>query len=265
MRNRWGLVGLIVALVAVLALSVTLAQTAPQSGTVKPKAAAAAPSQDLSGAWEPPFVYEDTAHLGVYGTPLRGAPPMTPWAQTKFATAHVGGVVGTGDEDNDPHLHCDPEGMPRMMGGLLEIIQIPGRILILLESDNSRRIIWTDGRALPKDPDPTWAGYSVGRWEGDTLVVDTIGFDDRSWLNGAGYPHSDAMHITERFRRADNDTLELNTTIEDPKAYTKPWVNNRKFKLKPKGYEFVEDLCVPSDEELFLKNVREPAAPKPSK
>ena len=257
---RKGLLGSIVVVVAVLVLSVTGAQTSPQSGT------AAAPSHDLSGVWLIKQTYQDAAHLGVYGTPMRGVPPMTAWAKEKYAVAHPGGVVGTGDEDNDPALHCDPTGMPRIMGeGPFEFIQIPGRILVLIEDAYARRTIWMDGRALPKDPDPTWYGYSVGRWEGDTLVVDTVGLDERSWLNGAGYPHSDQAHIVERIHRKDHDNLEVATTITDPKAYTQPWVNPpRVYLLKPK-YEMQEALCVPEDEQSFLKSVREPADPNAHK
>jgi hypothetical protein len=117
----------------------------------------------------------------------------------------------------------------------------------------------------PSDPDPTWYGYSVGKWEGDTLVVDTIGFNDKSWIDGWGNPHSDAMHVVERYRRVDHNTLELSMTIGDPKAYTKPLVGDPKvFTLHPK-YELVESLCVPEDEESFLEKVRQPAIEKPGK
>jgi hypothetical protein len=266
MRERF--IGSIVVLVTVLAFSSVMpAQTAPQSRTPKVQTAAPARAHDLSGVWLIKQEYLDSARLGVYGAPMRGVPPMTAWARARYAGAKPGSVAGTGAEDNDPALHCDPPGMPRIIGaGPFEIIQIPGRILILFEDFYTRRTIWTDGRDLPKDPDPTWYGYSVGRWEGDTLVVDTVGFDDRSWLNGGGYPHSDAMHVVERFRRPDHDTLELSMTIDDPKAYTKPWVSNapRVFKLKPK-YELLEAPCVPEDEESFLKSVREPAATKSNK
>jgi hypothetical protein len=263
---RKGLVGSIVVLLAAVALCVTSGRAAPQSGTSNSKSAVFDP-HDLSGVWLIKQTYLDPAHLGVYGTPMRGVPPMTPWAKEKYAVAHPGGVVGTGDEDNDPALHCDPTGMPRIMGeGPFEFIQIPGRILVLIEDAYARRTIWMDGRPLPKDPDPTWYGYSVGRWEGDTLVIDTIGLDDRSWLNGAGYPHSDAAHIVERIHRPSHDTLEISTTITDSKAYTQPWVSNapRVYLLKPK-YEMQEALCVPEDEQSFLKSVREPAAPKAGK
>ncbi len=268
MRRRF--MSPIIALLAVVAFSfLTLAQTAPQPGTANPNPQAPAPAHDLSGVW---LFDTDRYHAsfnkpGLYGLSTRQAPPMTPWAQERYNAAKPGSRGGTGADDNDPTLHCDPPGMPRIMGpGPFEIIQIPGRILIHFEDFYTRRTIWMDGRAVPKDPDPTWYGYSVGKWEGDTLVVDTVGVNDRSWLNGGGYPHSEAMHVVERYRRVDRDTLELSMTIDDPKAYTKPWVSTapQVYKLKPK-LELLELACVPEDEESFLKNVREPAAPKPSK
>ena len=151
-------------------------------------------------------------------------------------------------------------------GGPFEIVAVPGRILILYEDFQARRQIWMDGRPLPSDPDPTWYGYSVGKWDGDTLVVDTIGFNDKTWLDGDGHPHSDAMRIEERYRRVSQDTLELTMKIDDPKAYAKPWLSTEPkiFKLRPK-LELMELPCVPENEENFLKTVREPAAPKPTK
>lgn len=261
--------------VTVLVLSVAVARTVPQSTAAGAAAESATfDPHDLSGVWLIKQVYLDPNHLGNYGgpnsevngAPLRGIPAMTPWAKEKFATAHPGGVVGSGDEDNDPTLHCDPTGMPRIMGeGPFEFIQIPGRILVLIEDAYARRTIWMDGRPLPKDPDPTWYGYSVGRWEGDTLVVETVGLDERSWLSGTGYPHSDELHITERIRRRDHNTLETSMTLTDPKAYMGPWTMAPKtFLLKPK-YELQEALCVPEDEQSFLKSVREPADPKAKK
>jgi hypothetical protein len=152
--------------------------------------------------------------------------------------------------------------MPRIMGGAFEIIQIPGRILLYFESDHVHREVWMDGRELPKDPDPTWYGYSVGKWDGDTLVVDTIGFNDKTWIDSWGNPHSEDMRVVERYRRVDHDTLELKMTVIDPKAYTAPLVSSPKtFSLHPK-YELVESLCVPEDEKTFLDRVREPAFEK---
>jgi hypothetical protein len=260
-------VSLIVALMAVFACSLlALAQPEPQSQVEHSKAPALAPPHDLSGVW---LMDEKRYHVDprLYGPPSKEVPPKTPWAQQRYAEAKPGSRGGTGDSDNDPALHCDPVGFPRIMGaGPFEIIQIPGRILIFFEDQHARREIWMDGRSLPNDPDPTWYGYSVGRWDGDTLVVDTVGFNDRSWLDGNGDPHSDEMRVEERYRRPDDNTLELSMTINDPKSYTKPWVSTEPkiYKLRPK-LELLESACVPEDEAFFLKTVREPAAPKPTK
>jgi hypothetical protein len=264
-------VGSAVAMLAVLGFSsVALPQTAQQSGTAKPRTAERGSPHDLSGVWLPP----DPQVLDrIVGYNNRGASDggfakdisRTPWGEARYDAAKPGFGPRRAPGGNDPILHCDPVGMPRIMGGAFEILQIPGRIVMLFESSHEHRAIWVDGRELPKDPDPTWYGYSVGRWNGDTLVVDTSGFNDKSWIDSWGNPHSDAMHVVERYRRLDRNTLELIMTIDDPKAYTKPLVGNPKiFTLHPK-YELVESLCVPEDEESFLERVRRPAIGNPSK
>jgi hypothetical protein len=189
---------------------------------------------------------------------------MTPLGEGRFkANAGKPGY-------DDPTFHCDQPGLPRVALGQapFEIIQIPGRILMFYEDFHAHRQIWMDGRSLPTDPDPTWYGYSVGRWEGDTLLVETNGFNDKSWLDGNGHPHSDAMRVVERYRRLDHETLELTMTIDDPETYTGPVVNKspKTFKLAPKvgpKAGILELLCVPEDEETFRKAVREPANSKP--
>jgi hypothetical protein len=220
------------------------------------------PSHDVSGVW----LMDTNAYHNDPRSGSLSVAPLTSWGEEKYKPN-----IGKGGYD-DPTFHCDPPGLPRIALGQapFEIIQIAGRILILYEDFYARRTIWTDGRALPKDPDPTWYGSSVGKWEGDTLVVDTIGFDDRSWLDGAGHPHSDAMHVVERYRRVNHDTLELSMTVEDPKAYTKPWVSSapKSFKLAPKTgpkAELLEFPCIPEDEDSFRTDVREPAAGRLSK
>jgi hypothetical protein len=125
-----------------------------------------------------------------------------------------------------PVLQCQPQGLPRadiLTYAPFKIIQTPGLTAILYEVDSSFRQIYTDGRKLPLDPQPSWLGYSIGRWEGDTLVVDTAGFNDKSWLDGSPeHRHSEDMRIQERFHRRDFGHLDLQITIEDPKIYTKP-------------------------------------------
>jgi hypothetical protein len=136
-------------------------------------------------------------------------------------------------------------------------------LLQFFEWEHIWRTIWTDGRAVPADPDPTYLGTSAGKWDGDTFVVDSAGFDERTWLDHFGDPHSDEMRLQERYRRVDRDTLELTVTLTDPKAYTKSWVSETKtFKLQPKKDEIQEIFCVPSQEEEFNRRVRDPAAGK---
>ena len=232
MRNRFSdVIAVLVAIVA--SSSVTLAQGTQQSGGAKARLAVGV-SPDISGVW---LMDTDAYHKDPGAGSLKPV-PMTPWGEERFkANAGKPGY-------DDPTFHCDPPGLPRIALGQapFEIVQIPGRVLMLYEDFHEHRQIWMDGRALPKDPDPTWYGYSVGKWEGDTLVVDTIGFDDRSWLDGNGHAHSDAMHVVERYRRLDHDTLELTMTIDDPKAYTRPWTVTIPWQFLP-DTELLDWVC----------------------
>ena len=253
-------------LVAVLVFPfLACAQAAQRPEDTQPKSSVSHP--DLSGVWLPP---DPQALDRAIGYQDRGAKDYgfaknisrTPWAEEKYQAAKPGFGPRRAPGGNDPILRCDPIGMPRIIGGAFEIIQIPGRVLLYFESEHVHREVWMDGRELPKDPDPTWYGYSVGRWDGDTLVVDTIGFNDKSWIDSWGNPHSEDMHVEERYRRVDHNTLELKMTVTDSKAYSAPLVTSPKtFTLHPK-YELVESLCVPEDEKAFLDRVREPAIGK---
>jgi hypothetical protein len=124
-----------------------------------------------------------------------------------------------------PDQRCLPLGVPRaeLIAFPFKIVQTPGLIVMMYEQDNTRRQIYTDGRKLPDDPNPTWLGYSVGHWEGETLVVDSAGFNDQIWIDSAGHPTSESLHIQERFRRRDFGHMDLQITIDDPKMYTKPF------------------------------------------
>jgi hypothetical protein len=122
---------------------------------------------------------------------------------------------------------------------------MPRELVILYETSTNEvfREVFTDGRPLPKDPQPSWKGYSVGRWEGDTMVVDTIGFNDRGWIDTEmGRPQTEALHVTERFRRRNTGNLEIAITIDDPKAYTKPWTAKISLGLIP-DTELIESVC----------------------
>jgi hypothetical protein len=123
-----------------------------------------------------------------------------------------------------------------------KILQTPTEVVMLYEGYHTFRQIHTDGRALPKDPEPAWFGYSVGRWDGDTLVVDTIGNHIGTWLDDSGHPHSEALHIIERFRRIDFGHMSVQITIDDPKAYTRPWTVSFGWDLLP-DTELLDWVC----------------------
>jgi hypothetical protein len=143
-----------------------------------------------------------------------------------------------------PATRCLPLGIPlsTMVSEVSKIVQTPGLILIMLETDSATRQIYMDGRPHPKDPHPSWLGYSVGKWEGDTLVVDTIGFNDKTWLDALGHPHSEEMRIVERYRRRDFGHMDVETTIEDPKMYTKPFTIKVTHQLQP-DTDILEYFC----------------------
>ena len=171
---------------------------------------------------------------------------MQPWAAKRCELVGCGtGPLGRANDDNmDPFLtSCAPYGIPRLMNhvGPFEVFQSKDRVMMVFETGNTFRQIWTDGRAHPADLDPSWMGHSIGHWEGGTLVVDTIGLTDKSWLDTAGHPHSDALHVVERIRRVDHDTLENVLTFDDPKAYTRSWSSTIIYKLRP-DWSLKEDV-----------------------
>jgi hypothetical protein len=246
---------------------ITFAQTGKPSESGKTQVAAAPLSHDLSGVW---MQYPDGDVPGVPGMNAvsnRTRPPLTPWGKAKFEKAKplVGPRAIPGVENN-PELRCEPDGPPKLLNlpNPFEVIQIPGRVLMFFELGHIWRTVWTDGRPLPKDPDPSYLGYSVGKWEGDTLVVETIGFNDKLWDDSYGNPRSDATHLTERYRRLNHDTLELQIIIDDPKAYTKPWVSPPKLhKLEP-AWEIAEWFCVLDEDKTYDEVVRKPAGVAPA-
>jgi hypothetical protein len=133
----------------------------------------------------------------------------------------------------------------------VEIIQTPERLAILFESNTVFKVVPTDGRPLPRNPDPTWFGHSVGRYEGDALIIDSVGFNGRTTLDvGADHPSSPEMHITERFRLLDADRIAYDLTIEDPKLYTQPIKNSRVF-VRMKGEELLESFCMENNKNLI--------------
>jgi hypothetical protein len=157
----------------------------------------------------------------------------------------------------DPELHCFPSGVPRVLviPASFEIIPVSGRVLIYYEYQHLLRQIHMNRATHPPDLIPTWMGDSIGKWEGDTLVVDTVGFVDKSRLDIAGLPHSDALHVVERIRRPSRDVLQVDITVDDPKMYSKPLTAQRIFDFKP-GWEIGEWVC--EENNAYLKFSDEP-------
>jgi len=144
-----------------------------------------------------------------------------------------------------PSERCLPHGIPdAMLTRTLpfKIMQMRGVTVILYEEFNNWRQVFTDGRPLPNDPQPAWLGYSVGSWDGETFVIETAGFNDRSWLDGGGTPHTEALRTTERLRRIDAGHMEITFRFDDPKTFTKPWSATVKFNLLP-DTELLEHHC----------------------
>ena len=164
--------------------------------------------------------------------------PFQPWAEALFKQRAANLL-----RDN-PMIRCLPAGVPRLDAYThpYKIVQTPELVVILYESQTMFRQIFVDGRELPKDPEPSWMGYSVGRWDGDVLVVDTVGFNDQTWLDGLGHPHSEAMRLTERFKRVNIGRLEIEVVIDDPKAYTRPLKYMQPQALLP-DTELLEYIC----------------------
>lgn len=212
----------------------------PKTFDGKPDLSAPAPrsadgKKDLSGMWEvasgrisrpcPSKNSKDCEELRTsdlwldFGHDIPGGLPYQPWA------ADLVKQRKSQNGRDDPTSKCLPLGVPRLLVDpeYRKIVQVPGLMVILNERDSSYRQIFTDGRPLPTDPEPNWKGYSTGKWEGDSLVVDTIGLRDGMWLDRNGSPLTEAAKITERFRRVNYGTLEIDVTVNDPKAYTKPF------------------------------------------
>ena len=203
----------------------------PNLSAPAPRAADGKP--DLTGVWRgagPLYRFNIAQDLG--------PDDIQPWAEALFLQR-----VRDSRKDS-PLAKCLPVSIPfHNFFNLTRIVQTPALIVILYESPNSpHRTVYMDGRDLPKDPNPTWLGYSVGRWEGDTLVVTSAGFNDKGWLDTAGHPSSESLRITERFRRRDFGHMDFEITIDDPKVFTKPFTIKRERLLAP-DTDLLEDVC----------------------
>lgn len=229
---------------------------------------------DLTGIW----IAEQPAESG--RTISLNRPPMTAWGLEQFdkvrssredkpwANEHS---PAPQIDQNDAVEWCDPIGYPRVIwepqSRLMRFVQTPTVVVQMFEWHRNWRDLWTDGRSLPEDPEPRYYGYAVARWEGDTLHVESSGFNDRTWLDPYGSPHSDQLRLEETFRRVGPDSMEWTLTVIDPMAYTAPWVmgdsalgNKRMLRRvdmseRSATEELREDMCIWSDQSYFYNNL----------
>jgi hypothetical protein len=235
-----------------------------------------APRRDLSGIWEPARGPGDAIQAtGAKNMPDSGQPqhalPFTP-AGLKANLANKpawGPRMVPSALSNDPQPTCEPQGFPRILlhnYRTAQIFQNPKQVLVAYQFNRKWRNIWTDGRALPTVDDflePRWWGYSVGRWQDDyTLVVDSVGMDERTWLDNVGRPHSFEMRVQERYFRRDLKHLDVTVTIDDPVYYSRPWValDRLPLRLQPDTFDIREMECSPSEFARYTKEFAEPAA-----
>jgi len=235
----------------------------PRTADGKPNLSAPSPRladgrPDLSGIWQPGRKIQCTPEFSKFvecgleiggsplalniGTDLPGGLPFQPWAAAlvKQRTAE--------NSKDDPHARCLPDNPPRPYGlpHMTKAVHTP-RLLVLLNEVNAMyRQIFIDGRPLPKDPNPSWNGYSTAIWEGDTLVVRTNGFRDGLWLDMGGTPMTDAATMTERIRRPNYGRLDVQITVDDPKAYTRPWTVDMPLQITL-DTELIDEICLENE------------------
>ena len=191
---------------------------------------------DLSGFWMPE---NPTKYLLNLAADMREQDiPLTAWGRQVYQERIDNNGV------DHPGVSCLPSGIPEKdnIPDGLKLVQTEDLVLMLHESRTIYRQIFTDGRPLPKDPQPTWMGYSIGHWDKDTLVVETIGQNGRTWLDMKGLPGTESLKVTERFTRPRIGRMDIQVTIEDPKAYTKPWTVNMVWRLEP-DTDLIESIC----------------------
>ena len=277
MQNRF--LNLFVVLAAVLAFA---------NGLFAQKAQSSNP-HDISGVWrmlgpgQTRAVAQTVGAGASHPTLGNNRPSFTAWGQAKWSQTRASAqrpplsyVFLPDQKDwNDPLFVCDPAGYPRTGGGnsMYRFVQVADEVVEFFERDRVWRDLWTDGRKLPgANAKPRWYGYSIAHWDGDTFVVDSNGFDDRTWLDRQGSIHSDQMHLEERYKVLDRDHIEFSMTLTDPKAYTTPWAGPKQtmermessdgvapgiWGKRPNGkpYEDIrEDYCVYSEEHSFWIN-----------
>jgi hypothetical protein len=219
----------------------------PRTADGKPNLSAPAPrtadgKPDLSGIWTTP-----TGYIRNLAKDLKDEVPFQPWAKTVYDERAAGLHW-----KEEPDANCLPQGTPKILVAPApwRIVQTPGYIVFVHEAFNLWRQVFTDGRELAVNGDttPTWFGYSVGKWDGDTLVVDSRGFNGKVWLDQLGKPSTEALHVTEKFHRKDFGHMDIQITIDDPKAYTKAWTVNVGATLSLNG-ELMEFICLENEKD----------------
>jgi len=221
---------------------------ASAAGQAKPMPRLPDGKPDLSGVWQRPYVPDMTKNArnqeGMAELPFTPE-GLTDWKS--YDPAVVGDYTGS----------CYPFGLSRSINSPdpMQIMQNSSYVALLFEQNTWFHLIHTDGRGHPKDVNPTWFGDSIGKWQGDTLVVDTTGFNGYTRLDTVGHPHSDALHIVQTFQRVDHDHLNYTITIDDPKVYTKPWKNIRTFTLRP-DWELIEYSCEENNKDLLEGHIK---------
>jgi hypothetical protein len=223
----------------------TTASPAPATGRAIPRFADGTP--DLNGVWERPYVPDMTRT--VRDQQGQSELPYTAAGAEKFKNYDASKFDYTG--------HCLPQGMTRSMNSPfpIEILQTPKRVAILFEAWNVFHVVPIDGRAFPKNIEPTWIGTSVGHWEGDTFVVDTKGFNGKTNLDTVGHPLSDQLRLIQRFTRTDEKHITYEVTVDDPVIYSKPWKNTRTFTLRP-DWELMEYSCMENNKDLLDGHIK---------
>jgi hypothetical protein len=218
----------------------------PRTPDGKPNLSAPAPKTpdgkpDLSGVW-----VTRPGYTGNIAKDLKpGEVSFQPWAEALYKHRL------SNESKEDPQAYCVLSGVPRehVVPYPFKILHSNGVIMILYEALHSYRQIYMDGRELPKNPNPAWMGYSVGHWEGDNLVVQSAGFVENNWLDNSGHPGTESLRLTERFRRSDFGHIDLQLTMDDPKAYTKPWTVNLQFTAQP-DTDLIEYVCNENEKDL---------------
>jgi hypothetical protein len=243
MRDRVSCLVQVFALFAVFAFAPCSRPQAAQQGAATRSAAPPAAARDLSGVWNQKRV----AGLNAPNSWGKEPPALTPWGEVQFKSSKASNTGAyTLEATNDPVVtQCQPPGVPRiyLQPFPMQIVQTSSEVIFLYEYDHIVRHVFTDGRKHPDDLTPTYMGHSIGRWEGnDTLVVDTVGFNDSTWLDRVGHKHSDQLSVVERFTRLDRDNLQIDIAMEDPKALVKPWKGQLLYSLHP-DWDILEQVC----------------------